>query len=183
VQVKLRAEPGALLEFLPQGTILFDGARLRRLVAVDAADDARVLTGEIVTFGRIASGERVTRGLLNDRWLVRRGGKLVWADALALDGDIARALASPAGFDGALALGTVLFLGPDPGRSLELARDLLEPGAAEVRTGASLVNGVLVARFLSGDAAALRGGFGAFWRGFRAGACALPARLPTIWNV
>lgn len=183
IRVDLRAEAGAMLEFLPQGTILFDGARLRRAVAIDAAADARVLTGEIVTFGRIAAGERVTRGLLNDRWLVRRGGRLAWADALALDGDLAAPLAAPSGFGGALALGTALYVAPDPAPALELARGLLEQSVADVRAGASLVSGVLVARFLSADAAGLRVAFGRFWRAFRAGACALPPRLPTIWNV
>lgn len=185
VRIDLRAAAGSLLEFLPQGTILFNGARLRRSLALEAAADARVLAGEIVTFGRVAAGERLTRGLFNDRWTVRRAGRLVWADALALDGDIAGALAAPSGFDGARALGTVLWLAPDAGGSLELARGLLETdaGAAAVRAGASLVNGVLVARFLSADPAALRAAFGAFWRGLRAGACGLPARLPTIWYV
>jgi urease accessory protein len=183
VAVTLRAAPGALMEFLPQGTILFDASRLRRRVNVAAAGDAQVLTGEIVTFGRIASGERVTRGLLHDRWSIRRDGKLVWADALSLMGDIAGTLAVPAGFDGAKALGTVVYLAPNAGQSLELARGLLDTGVGLVRAGASLVNGVLVARFLSADPAALRHAFGMFWREFRAGACALPARLPTIWNV
>jgi len=182
--VTLRAECNALLELLPQGTILFDGARLRRQVAVDAAEGATVLAGEILVLGRIASGERVRSGLLHDRWMVRRAGRLLWADALALDGDIAACVAAPAGLGGATALGSVVYLAPDAGCALELARDLLDTqGAAEVRSGASLVGGVLVARFLSADTAALRACFGAFWRGFRAGACGLPERLPTIWAI
>ncbi len=183
VAMRLDAGEGALLELLPQGTILFDGARLRRSVAVEAAAGARVLIGEILTFGRIAAGERLRGGLLRDRWELRRAGRLVWADALALDGDIAAAIDAPAGFGGATALGTVVHLGPDGERSLELARALLDRDASGVRSGASLVRGVLVARFLSADGAALRAAFGAFWRGFRARACGLPERLPTIWQV
>ncbi len=183
VTMRLDAGRGALLELLPQGTILFDGARLRRSVAVEAADGARALVGEMLTFGRIAAGERMRGGLLRDRWQVRRAGRLLWADALALEGDIAAAIDAPSVFGGAATLGTVVHLGPDAGRSLELARALLDRDASGVRSGASLVEGVLVARFLSADGAALRAAFGAFWRAFRAGACGLPERLPTIWHV
>lgn len=183
VALRLDAASGALLEMLPQGTILFDGARLRRTVTIDVAGDARVLTGEILTLGRTASGERVTRGLLHDRWHVRRDGRLVWADALALTGDIAATVNAPSGFGGATTLGTLIYAGPDGERSLQLARGLLDQHAPEVRLGASLVDGIIVARFLSDDGAALRAAFGAFWRGFRCGACGLPDRLPTIWNV
>jgi len=183
VSLSLTAGAGALVELLPQGTILFNGARLKRLVAIDAAEDAAVLTGEIVTLGRIASGERVTQGLLHDRWSVRRGGRLVWADALLLDGDIGATLALPSGFDGAVSLGTAVHVAPDVAERLELARALLDSVPEGVRAGASLVNGLLVARFLSKDAAALRAAFGGFWKAYRAGACALPERMPTIWNV
>ena len=38
-------------------------------------------------------GERVEQGRLIDRWRVRRGGKLIFAETLRLDGAIAEALA------------------------------------------------------------------------------------------
>ncbi len=183
VELALRAGPGAILEMLPQGTILFDGARLDRRVDVDASADATVLTGEIVSFGRAAMGESFTRGRLSDRWFVRREGKLVWAEALVLEDDIQAVLRAPAGFAGATALGTAILSAPKPARSLELARSLLESRPGIVRSGASLVGDVLVARFLSADGAALRAAFGAFWTGLRAGACGLPERLPTIWQI
>ena len=183
VAVNLRAGPGALLEMLPQGTILFDGARLDRRVNVDASADATVLTGEIVSLGRAAMGESFGRGLLRDRWFVRRDGRLVWADALVLEDGIAAVLRSPTGFAGATALGTAILVSPKAPQALELARSLLESRPGIVRSGASLVGDVLVARFLSADGAALRAAFGAFWRGLRAGACGLPERLPTIWQI
>jgi urease accessory protein len=193
VDLILRAGPGALLEALPQGTILFDGARLARRVTVDAAPDAAVMAGEIVSFGRAAMGERFARGSLYDRWEVRRGGRLIWADALALEeGRAAAALAAPSGLAGATALGTSILVAPEAPGALELARGLLDSclagvhaGAnrAGVRAGASLVEGVLVARFLSTDGAALRQAFSRYWQGLRSGACGLSARLPAIWQI
>src|SRR3546814_6104708 len=95
--------------------ILFDGARLRRDIRIDLdGGEARLLAGDITVFGRIARGERFGHGLLADRWKLRRDGRLLWADALRLDGEIAARLAHPAGFAGAVAQGVILSVAPDP---------------------------------------------------------------------
>src|SRR4029077_18481435 len=85
----LTLEEGAWLEYLPPETILFNGARLRRETKIELAPGAGFLGGGILVFGRHAHGERLTHGLVNERWEVWRGGPLVWGDALHLDGDIA----------------------------------------------------------------------------------------------
>ena len=68
---RLTLGPGAALEWLPQETILFDGARLRRRIEVDMAGDARLLAVETLVFGRAAHGERMVNGSLADRWADR----------------------------------------------------------------------------------------------------------------
>jgi len=50
VEVALTAEAGAWLEWLPQETILFDGARLRRRTVIDLAPEARLLAGGMLAF-------------------------------------------------------------------------------------------------------------------------------------
>ena len=175
IDVTLTAEGGSWLEWLPQDTILFESARLRRSSIIEAAPDARVLAGEIVVFGRVGRGERFSRGLLRDAWQVRRGGQLVWADALLLEGDIARQIDHPAGLAGATAAATAVYVAPDAARWLEEARAL---GAF-----ATVVNGVLVARWLEKDARILRAKFADFWSGFRHAAAGLPRRLPRLWHV
>src|SRR5688500_15922845 len=79
IEIALDVEAGSWLEWLPQETILFNGARMRRRTAIDLADDASVLAGEILVFGRSAHGETMTRGLVHDAWSVKRGGILIWA--------------------------------------------------------------------------------------------------------
>ncbi|MGE0717812.1 MAG: urease accessory protein UreD, partial [Alphaproteobacteria bacterium] len=54
IGVGLAAGDGAWLEWLPQETILFDGARLRRKTEADVAPGGRLLALEMVVFGRIA---------------------------------------------------------------------------------------------------------------------------------
>ena len=95
---------GALLEFLPQETILFEGARLRRETTIDLEPGAAFLGGDIVVFGRRARGERFTSGFLREVWEVHREGRLVWGDALHLEDDIAAIIEDPACFDGAAAI-------------------------------------------------------------------------------
>ena len=96
----LTAGDGAWMEWLPQEAILFDGARLRRATSLDVAGSGRAMAGELLVFGRTAHGERFTRGLARDAWEVRRDGRLIWADALHLDGDIAEILDHPGCFGG-----------------------------------------------------------------------------------
>lgn len=172
----LRVGAGATLEWLPQETIVFDGARLRRRVEADLADDARLLACEMVVLGRGASGERFTRGGVYDGWRLRRGGRLVWADALAFDG----APPDVAGFAGATALATGIFAGPEAARWLEASRLVAEGSTA--RAGVTVVNGVLLARFL-GEPLAVRRGLMEWLAFMRQDALGGPRRLPRVWHV
>ena len=178
VNNRLMTDEGAWLEWLPQETIVFDRARLRRRMRIDLSADARVLAGEILVFGRVARGERVTSGLLHDAWEVRRDGRMVWADALHLDGDIQATLAAPASFGGGLAYATMIYAAPDGAAHLEALREMVgEDGAA------TCVGSLLIARWLSPDPYRLRQAFGRTWRSLRQQARGLPAQLPPIWYV
>src|SRR6185436_8598409 len=80
VTSRLRIGAGGALAWLPQESILFDGARLERRLAVDLEGDARFVGCESLVLGRIARGERVTRGAVLDNWRIRLNGRLLWAD-------------------------------------------------------------------------------------------------------
>ena len=185
IAVQVAVEDHCWLEWLPQETILFDGARLRRRTRIDVAGQGRVLAGEMLVLGRTAHGERFTRGLAHDAWRVYREGRLVWADALRLDNDIARVIAGSAGFDGARALATIVYVGADAAERLDAARDLQDTllrDDALLRGGATCMGDLLVARFLGADAFMVRRAFGRFWKEFRALAAELPQNLPRLWD-
>ena len=84
IDVTLSLAPGCSLAWLPQETILFDGAHLRRRFGVNMAGDARLIALETYVFGRIAMGETRPNGRLHDRWRVHRDGKLIFAEDLQL---------------------------------------------------------------------------------------------------
>lgn len=158
IDVDLAAEQGASLDWLPQWTILFDGARVARRIHAAAAPDARLLLVEPLLLGRAARGERMEGGLLADAWRIRRGGRLIYADGLNLSGPIAAGLDRPALGGGAAALATVLLVAPDAEARLDAVRAALGlPDAlpSGVEAGASAWDGMLAVRLLARESAPL----------------------------
>ena len=183
VTTSLMVGDDAWMEWLPQEAILFDGARLRRATSLDMAGSGRAMAGELLVFGRIAHGERFTRGLARDAWEVRRNGRLIWADALHLDGDITEILDHPGCFAGASTYGTILYAATDAARHLDTARTLLEAVTPGVRAAATCFDGLLVIRWIGDPAHHLRQAYACFWSAFRSHVAGLPARLPRLWDV
>jgi urease accessory protein len=151
IATHLTLSEGARLDWLPQETILFDGARLSRRLEADLARDAELLLVEAIIFGRTAHGETIRSGLFTDRWRIRRGGKLLFADDLRFDWADAELLSRPAVLSDARAMATILFATDDPSRHLDQVRAMI--GA---QGGASAWNGKLLARMIADSGAALR---------------------------
>lgn len=179
IDIDLNVAAGAWLEWVPQETILFEASRLRRRVRIDVAPGARLLAGDILSFGRVAHGESYEHGSLFDRWEARRDGGLVWADRLLIE-EPRRMLAHPAGFAGARAYGTILHIGPEAPSLLEVARGAAQ--ACKTRWGATVVGGVLLVRLLARSTAELRSDYALIWSCLRQAAAGLPPRMPRIWH-
>ncbi len=153
VNIALEGSANSHLAWLPQETILFDQARVERRIDIDLADSASLLLCEIVVFGRAAMGEKVLSGQFVDRWRVRRGGRLVFAETVRLDGDIGEKLAKPAIAKGGVAIGTALIV---PGDATLVERIREASGSFGGEVGISCWNGFAMARFCAQDAARLR---------------------------
>jgi len=153
LNIALKVEAGAHLAWLPQETILFDGARIVRRIDLDLAENASLLLCEVVVFGRSAMGERMLHGEFVDRWRMRRGGRLVFAETVRLDGCIGEKLARPAVANGGVAIGTALIV-PGDDVLVERIREAAACFGGEV--GISTWNGFAMARFCAQDAARLR---------------------------
>jgi urease accessory protein len=119
-------------------------------------------------------GERITEGTFRDSWRIRRDQKLVFADEIALEGNMAARLDRPAIGAGARAVATFLHLAPDAVERLDEARAALETSLCEC--GASAWNGMLVVRFLAVDPEALRQSASRFLNKFRA------VPVPRVWQ-
>jgi urease accessory protein len=180
--MRVHVGAGGWLEWLPQETILFDDARLKRRNAIDVAAGGRLLAGEMLVFGRRARGEAFRRGLIEERWEVRRDGETVWAEALRLDGDVAALLEAAAALNGAAAVATTLLIVDDSTAAVVVARQTLAAVAVDgVRAAATMVAGVVIIRWWSGDAMTLRAAYGHAWAMLRHHFGRLRPTLPRLW--
>jgi urease accessory protein len=169
VDVRLQVESGATLRWLPQETILFDAARLRRTIEIDMAADAALVMAEGVVFGRAAMDEAMEKGRLFDRWRVRRDGQLVFADTTQLAGDIAGQLAHSASARGAIAMASVFIA---PGDETQVAAVRARDYAGEV--GISAWNGIALARLVATNGETMR-------HDLRQILLAVSGTLPRLW--
>jgi urease accessory protein len=147
LETRLSLEAGARLDWLPQQTLLYAGARLERRIQVDVATDSHLLMVEMTTFGRPESKERAAPASLNDQWRIRREGRLVYAEAVRLSGEFGLVLSEPAIAGGARAAALALLVAPNTADLVEPLRRALESDACE--SGVSAWNGLLAARALA----------------------------------
>ncbi len=152
IDVSLRAGAGARLFWLPQETMLFDNGALDRRLDVELAGDSEFVAVESVLLGRTAMGETVDWGSLKDRWRIRRGGRLIHAEELAIAGPVATIGQEGAVLAGAAAFATILYCGSKAEALLGGIRTLLGEGQA----GASAWQGKLVVRIAAADGFQMR---------------------------
>ena len=154
-ETRLIVAEGASLSWLPQETILYDGARLARSLHVEMAADAEALLLEPLVFGRTAMGESVRDLALADDWRVTRDGALVHAEAARLSGDAQSALDRAHVGDGARAFATLVLLSPKAEAKGADARTIIARGGA-AKAAVALFEDRLAIRLAARDARALR---------------------------
>ncbi len=155
IDVSIRLDADAALEWLPQETILFDCAALVRRLRVEMHDTARLLLAECRVFGRVGSGEIVRSLAFEDRIEIVRAGRLILLDSLRIDGDAHELLERRAVGNGATAAATVILVAADARDRLGRVRALLDE-VADPDAGASAWDGMLVVRMVGRDAARQR---------------------------
>ncbi|MFX4298823.1 MULTISPECIES: urease accessory protein UreD [Roseobacteraceae] len=148
----LTVEAKARIDWLPQETILYDGAALDRRLQIEMAAEAQLLMVEPLVFGRAAMGERLNGLHLRDRIMINRAGVPLFHDALVMTGDVSAHLAKPFVANEAGAMAALVYIAPDAAGQLGPVRAMLPDTA-----GASLIgDDMLVARFLAIDSFELR---------------------------
>ncbi|MGV3491022.1 MAG: urease accessory protein UreD, partial [Devosia sp.] len=150
VRTHIEVGSGAHLDWLPQETILFEGARLNRILEVDLAPDASFFAIEAILLGREAMGEAARGARLTDNWRIRRDGRLIHAEATRLGGtDLERDGTSL--LAGANAFATLLYVGADAELKLDRVRNALTG-----QSGASVIGERLIIRAIAPSGLALR---------------------------
>jgi urease accessory protein len=181
--IDLTVAEGATLEWLPQETIIFDGARARLETRVSLAADSRYLGWDILCLGRAAAGERFENGRFDLFFRIEREKRPIWLERGGFDGNDPM-LGSPAGWAGATVCGSLLCTFPELQQQsatlLEACRQIIPVDGAN--HGLSALPGILVARYLGDSSEAARLWFASLWAILRPACCGRPAVIPRIWN-
>ena len=173
IATRLALAPRARLFWLPQETLVYDGARLERRLEVEASGEAEFVIAETLVFGRLAMGESRIDASVRDSWRVRRDGRLVFADETRLEhagSDLDRKATGA----GARVVSMIVASAPNIEARLPDLRAALGAGGPDVESGASAFDGLIVVRLLSASFDRLR-------MGLVASIVALGGRKPRLW--
>ena len=136
LRVRCQVGAGGRLDWLPQETILFESAHLRRDTEIALFGDASCLLVESVVLGRQAMGERPGMAQLADHRRVSRDGKPVWVERQQIGEGFLRDSEKPALLGGARAFAVVALVAPGAEDALIPVRNVLdEPGCAAAASG------------------------------------------------
>jgi urease accessory protein len=170
---------GATLEWLPQETIVFDGALAALETRVALHGDARFLGWEIVCLGRRLAGEAFRRGHLRQEVTIVRDGRRLWTERALLAGD-ARLLHAAVGLNGESVFGTFVAAAAQVPDDLVLACRGVTCDNGEC--GVTRLPGLLLGRYRGASAESARCYFAALWACARLALTERSAVPPRIWN-
>ena len=178
-RVRITAEAGAAVEWLPQETIVYDGALADIAWEARLAADSRLIAWDIFCLGRTGSGERFRRGDCHLHTRIYRDDRLAWVERARVAGGSAVA-ASPAGLDGHSVFGTLV----------ASAQSIAPETVADCRTviprtgeaAITLLPALLIARYRGDSTEAARACFAALWARLRQPIMGRAAVYPRIWS-
>jgi urease accessory protein len=172
---RLRVADGAVLEWLPQESICFPGAEARMTMLVELHGSARLAMWDILCLGRPVIDEPFDQGTLDNRLVIERDGVPLLIDRLRVRPDNRDRLSLMAGLPVA---GTLVISGAGE-EAITACRDLLLAEAGDY-AGATLVEDLLIVRYLGGSTERARRMFTRVWQALRPPGIDSPA-VPRIW--
>jgi urease accessory protein len=180
VATRLKVGESARLAWLPQETIVFNGARIHRTTEIELFSGAELLALEWLVLGRAAHGEIVVGGSVIDGWRVKRDGQLVWADSLRITDGTFVHLSRKALLSSCNAIATLIYFGPDLEKRLDFLRQIISSLGCECAV--TLVSGLIVARFAANQSSDLKLALRSFLQQFEPEVGSGPFRVPKMWS-
>jgi urease accessory protein len=180
IEAEIHVARGAVLEWLPQETILFEKGRLRRMNTVYLEAGSRLIALEATLFGRTAHGETLRAASLQDGWKVWRNGKLLWFDNFVLEGDIHAKSLRPAVLAGAKGMATILIADDQAESYQDVARDSVRENC--VRAAVTCRDELLIIRVLADSGYELRKSLARILTRMRTELSGHTVALPKVWE-
>ena len=138
IRMSARVGTNARLDWMPQETILFEHANLRRHTEIDLGLNAECLLAETVVLGRHAMGETLLSADLHDHRMIRRQSRPVWAETFQLNAAVLAAK-SAALLNAARAIAVVCLIAQGAEDAIGPVRAVLDDGAASGWDGKCVV--------------------------------------------
>ena len=199
--IQIQVEADACLEFLPQETIVFDGAVYRQDLRVELAPKSCWLGWEITRFGRSARKERFLHGDWRSHTEVWQQGIPLWIDRQWLPGN-EQIINSPHGLAGQSVVASLVWIGkPVSPEIVELARNLWQdtlarqkhppspplsspqPPAPSPSIGVTRLPSGLLCRYRGSSTAIVKSWFMDVWQMLRVSFLARPICIPRVWQI
>lgn len=180
VATRLNVSQGARLAWLPQETIVFQQARLRRETQIQLVSGAEMLALEWLVFGRAAHGEELRGGYINDSWRVSIDGRLAWAEGFRVTDDVFPHLRKKALLSETKVIATMVCFAPRPESQLEILRRIASRIACEF--AATLVGRLVIARFAASRSSDLKSALQTLLQHFAHELGHGPFRVPKMWS-
>lgn len=173
----LHADAGTL-EWLPQENILFPGAKVQLNTVIELTGGASFIGWEINCLGRPAVAERFEAGSAVFNFRLQRDGQPLLLERIIVTGE--SDLSSPAGLRGKPVFGMLCATLADK----TLLEDIREkiPLAHRHELGVTLVDGLLIARYLGDSTEVARLLFYALWKILRPAVLQRAPCAPRIWK-
>jgi urease accessory protein len=169
----------ACLEWLPQETIVFDGALAELRTDIQLEADACFMGWEVLCLGRAGAGERFTKGEYRARTMIQRNGKPLWLERAHLEGG-SPALTSPVVMAGQSVSGT--FVAASPRLEDSLVNHCREVTPLTGSGAVTAMPGLLVGRYLGASSEAAKNYFIKLWQILRPVLVERAAIEPRIWR-
>jgi len=181
-RTRLSVAPGATLEWLPQESIVFDGARIDFETTVALEGDAVFIGWDVQCLGRPAIAERFTFGQCRSSLEIVRDGVPLFIERAAYEGG-SDVLQGGFGLAGHCALGTMVVVSREAA-ALDIVRAVVPPPSAEGLFSATRIGAgdVVCCRYLGSSASRAREQFSRIWSALRPRLLGRVATYPRIWS-
>lgn len=190
-KVSLKIEEGAVLEWMPQETLVFDGAEGELITEIELHGKAQFMGWDIVCLGRPSSEDWFERGSIRQVISIQQDGQPLFIErnSISADGDIMRdkaGLAQQAVFGSFILTNeanTIPELEEEQREVLEaLAALTAETGQAKGLVAVTHKPGLVIVRYLGPCADNAKKVFIKYWQWVRPFVNGRDACAPRIWN-
>ena len=184
--IDITVKDASIFEWLPQETMLFNGAHANSETRVVLEDSASFIGWDMLVLGRQARHETFTEGSYQNRFQLYRNNKLLITDRLSFSGND-RWLSSCLGMNGHAVMASFWAVPPEKFRSkfyldqqIDQIRELIM--RMDIKVTLTLLDDVVTARYLGDDVRQCHDAFAAIRAKLRCYWFDLDEEFPRIWR-